>query len=704
MLVCFERKSSFVSLCVVASLWLVSSSGCVPDQENNELRSSGDTGIRASGDANTRADGSMVSRDGGTIPDGAVTLDLESNCNPFATSEQCLLPYPSFVFQSRDESTATGVTTDVTVEALPEPKESAPQFKTKFINASDGASPSAPILMHFGFDVSLENLPGPDEIASSVESDAPIALFDMTDGERVPYFAEMDRNRKDDYEGRYAFIIRPVEPLEMGHRHAVAITQDLKPADDSKMLESPPAFRALREGTPVTNPRVREMRGRYDDIFSFLGNNGYERDNLFLAWDFQVASRDFVLGPLLSMREKAIEFANNDEFDFEISKVKEAPDDNVAKIVEGTFEVPTFLTDDNTFAFDDEREPKRQSNNKSYPFTMVIPKAAEQGQPLPLTVFGHGLFGSGRGYLTGDGNTPDAVHKLAQQNESIVVATDWIGLSKQDQSIIVGELLNDINRIRLIGARLAQSIVNNIVLTKLAAGPLQQDDRVTVGDHALVDPDEIYYYGVSLGGIQGSSFVSVSPDVERAVLSVPGSMWASMLSRSVNWKQIKPVLDQQYPDPLLQQIGIMFIQTYFDHVDPANVSKLMLPEGPLDPLEDVPDNRTVLLQEAIGDSQVPNLTTRALARAMGVDLLTPAVDTPYGISTTQGPSSESALVQYSMPSKLEGKRPPKTNVPPEENNGVHSGILFLDHLQKQLRHFVDTGEIKQYCEGPCNPD
>ena len=689
---------SLVGRFVLVWVFILSVTGCVTDQQSP----TGSSNATSRADAGSPDAGSML-EDTSRRPDGAgaVTLDLASNCNPLATSEQCLLPYPSSFFQTPDETTSTGVSTEVPAGALPEIEGAAPQFDTGFINAIDGASPSAPILMHFGFDIALDNLPGPDSIAQSVEGDTPIALFDMTEGERVPFFAEMDRNRKDDYEGRYAFIIRPVEPLDMGHRYAVAITDELKPADDSKTLESPPAFRVLREGTPVTNESVRQLRSRYDEIFSFLQSNGYQRQDLFLAWDFRVASREDVLGPLLSMREEALAFAQNGEFDFTISKGREDPNEQVAKIVQGTFEVPSFLTDDNTFNFDDNREPQRRSENQSFPFTMVVPKIAERGDSLPLTVFGHGLFGSGRGYLAGGGNTAEEVQKLAQDNETVIVATDWIGLSQDDQDLIVEELISNINRIELIGARLTQSIVNNIVLTKLAGGPLQEDDRVTVGDHTLIDANRIYYYGVSLGGIQGASFVSVSPDVERAVLSVPGSMWASMLSRSVNWPQIKTAaIDPRYPDPLLQQIGIMFFQSYFDTVDPANVSKLMH----RDPLEDAPDERTVLLQEAIGDSQVPNLTTRALARAMDVDLLTPAVDTPYGLPTTETPTTESALVQYHVPSQTEGAMPPETNVPPEENNGVHSDILFLDHLQQQIAHFVDTGEIKQYCEGPCDPE
>ena len=58
----------------------------------------------------------------------------------------------------------------------------------------------------------------------------------------------------------------------------------------------------------------------------------------------------------------------------------------------------------------------------SYPFTMVIPaRAMRERRPLPLVMFGHGVFGTGRDYLTGD--IARVIHPLAEQAGAVVVAT-----------------------------------------------------------------------------------------------------------------------------------------------------------------------------------------------------------------------------------------------------------------------------------------
>jgi hypothetical protein len=123
-----------------------------------------------------------------------------------------------------------------------------------------------------------------------------------------------------------------------------------------------------------------------------------------------------------------------------------------------------------------------------------------------------------------------------------------------------------------------------------------------------------------------------------------------------------------------------------------------------DPLPDAPDGRLVILQEAIGDCQVPNMTTEMLARAIGVNLMTPSDTAVYGLPTITSPTTEPALGQVLMPDRLADYTPPEENIPPTEDNGVHSDMCFLPNVLDQVTHLLHTGEIIQYCNGPCDPD
>ncbi len=291
-------------------------------------------------------------------------------------------------------------------------------------------------------------------------------------------------------------------------------------------------------------------------------------------------------------------------------------------------------------------------------------------------------------------------HPLVQDAGVVLVATDWIGLSSGDLDLIITEVIQDLNRISIVTDRLQQSLINNLVMTETSINGITQDPTVWDDDHLLIDESKIYYYGVSLGGIQGSSFLSISNRITRGVAAVPGSVWLNMIPRSTNWPAIKLYMDIFYPDPLLQQIGVAIFQTRFDLSDPINLTRLMF----RDPPPQAPATRQILLQESIGDCQVPNLTTEMLARAIGVPLVTPSIYDVYGLETVNSPTLESALVQYHMVEQEQANPPPAENIPPSVDNGVHSDICFMDHVFDQVFHFIENGEIIQYCTGYCDPE
>ncbi len=417
-----------------------------------------------------------------------------------------------------------------------------------------------------------------------------------------------------------------------------------------------------------------------------------------MAWDFTVASASHLLGPVLAMREEALAEARDRGVKYRITRVVDDPNEFLARLVEGDFEVPTYLNGRSEIEYDQAHRPIRRQANQSFPFTMVIPrKARTQAGPLPLVIFGHGIFGVGREYLLS--SRAREIQSMAEGLGMVAMATDWIGLSGGDQMLIINEVLKDVNRISLVTDRLQQSLINNLTMTELALGALSLDPAVKVAGKPLLDPSRVYYYGVSLGGIQGSSFLSISNRITRGVLAVPGSVWLNLIPRSIVWKPIKLVLDLRYPDPLLQQMGIALIQTRFDLSDPVNLTRLMFREPP----PGSPTERAVLLQEAIVDCQVPNLTTEMLARALRIGQIGPAVEDVFGLERVGSPARGSALVQYDLLTRST-YRPPEQNTLPEKDNGVHTDVCFQPQVLEQVGHFLETGEIIQYCEGSCNPN
>lgn len=629
-----------------------------------------------------------------------ITLDLIEGCNPFATSDECALPLPSSFYEIEDTNSPTGVRGNFP-EDLVSNSSGTTHFDISYANLADGCSPATPILLHFAADIDPEYLITIENIEDSISDESPVALFNLETGKRVMFMSEMDMNRLNEslYPKHFAMIIRPMEPMEMGDRHVVVINNGIKDVEGN-IIESPAAFAALRDAIYTTNEIIEDKREHYEEIFTFLEENGYQRSNIMLAWDFMVASDDWLLGSVISMRNKALEAYKTEDLSYTIESISENPDSNLRMQVQGTFEVPNFLIPDdgenenhNTFDYDENHHPRRQAENQTFPFTMLIPKSAvDSEEPLPLLIFGHGIFGSAKQYLSWS-----VLHKLANDNKLVILGTDWIGLSYSDADLLKTEILSNVNRIALITDRLQQSLVNNVVLTEFGVGKLGEDESLQVATNALIDKNRVYYYGVSLGGIMGSSFVSISNRIDRAVFAVPGSVWSNMLPRSSVWNEFKDLFDLLYMNPLTQQMMIMFIQDRFDNSDPINLSELMFDS----PLEDAPQNRQILIQESMEDCLVPNMSTETLARALGVKLMTPNQSEPFGIQTTDAPSEESVMVQYYLANQIANYVPPKENVPPEKDNRTHDKVATLPDVISQIKYFLDNGEIKWFCDDVC---
>ena len=111
--------------------------------------------------------------------------------------------------------------------------------------------------------------------------------------------------------------------------------------------------------------------------------------------------------------------------------------------------------------------------------------------------------------------------------------------------------------------------------------------------------------------------------------------------------------------------------------------------------------RNIIWQEAIGDEQVANMTTRMLARAAGASHLEPVVEAVDGIPVMEGPVDLPGYVQLD----------PEVTMPDEENrpatpSGAHSNPRTWPGVRRQVREFLDwesPGNLLHFCgDAPCS--
>src|SRR5690606_12109330 len=150
-------------------------------------------------------------------------------------------------------------------------------------------------------------------------------------------------------------------------------------AADGAALPRPRGFSALLDGDDLGHPGLAAMLPRFADVTSALATAGFAVDDLLLAWDFTVASGDFLRRDATAARDRALEALAAAPITFDVS-ADEPIDDGAAfphRYV-GTFDAPLFLTRDGaygpptTLARDDAGLPAVQGTYR-VPFHALVP-------------------------------------------------------------------------------------------------------------------------------------------------------------------------------------------------------------------------------------------------------------------------------------------------------------------------------------------
>ena len=158
-----------------------------------------------------------------------------------------------------------------------------------------------------------------------------------------------------------------------------------------------------------------------------------------------------------------------------------------------------------------------------------------------------------------------------------------------------------------------------------------------------LDPARISYFGQSFGGIYGTKFLAVEPNVRAGVPNVPGGsvieiarlsqrfrplVWLALVGRTPPLANLPGLFqfNENIPlrnlPPLIDTVpGAAEIQRLVEWTEWASQSGNPVAYAPhliLEPLAGVPA-KSVILQFARGDKTVPNPTTSAIIRAGGLE-------------------------------------------------------------------------------------
>jgi len=502
--------------------------------------------------------------------------------------------------------------------------------------------------------------------AGSAPGEGSVRMVDLTDGRWLYCMAELDAHPE---ATEPVLIVRPLEALIDGHEVGVVVT--------TEVADRPDPFAAMMAGDPPAD--LEAYQPAHDELIAGLDALGMPADEVGLAWSFPVDRGEEPLVSALAQHQVS------GSYTLLVDDEPSTPD--TFKNGVGTFEVTEFLIDDVALELDGSGGVTPQGTTDAYLYVHVPASVADApAGSVPVMVFGHGIFASPDLYLA-ERDDPSGVLSLADELGVIVVGTNWRGLTTSD---LVGAtaVASDFGRFHELTDRLVQAQVNVRTLAEAVrqGAIIDHADLVGASGQVLADPDQVVYYGISLGGIAGSVMWANDPPIDAVAFHVGGAMWSTMLERSSNFPLFEAALVRTVPEPADRQFLYSFSQLFWD---------------PVDPITWVPElaERDLLLSIAVHDEQVPNMTSEALARSIELPLLQPAVSVPSGLTEAQAPLQR-AFVQ------LDPGMPP----PPDENRpapvtDAHTTPRLWEGHEEQVVHYLNAGVVEHFCgDTPCTSD
>jgi hypothetical protein len=576
----------------------------------------------------------------------------------------CLQPFPNNFFTRTDAGTATALRVDFRRASMPRNVLGIAIDPTEW-NRSDGFSPGSALITRvpgLDSDAALAKTGAVpiDDLDRYADASQPVVVLDTATGKRWPIWTEVDANPSDATQRN--LIIRPAKNFTEGHRYIVALRR-MRTADGTVIAPST-AFKDYRDKLATADPSIEARRAHFEDLFASLAKAGVGRADLFLTWDFTVASRPSLSSRMLTMRDDAFgQLGDANLADgkvtgsspaFTVDSVVNDPDGADAPVlrrIKGRVTVPCYLNALGcpsgarlNYASGTDSPRQLSGNTFQAKFQCEVPRAAAAGVALRPTLYGHGLLG-------------DRAEVSQSQNETMAntygylyCSTDWIGMACTDMpSLDTGYLGNLVTQI-LAGAapytpdcdvpqvvtdfldvsnfpslpdRAQQGMLNFLYLGRALVSPkgLGTNAAFQLNGKSLIDTTKLYYDGNSQGGIMGGALMAISPDAERGVLGVPGMNYSLLLRRSADFSTYATILYNAYPDELERPLLLQIMQMLWDRSEADGYAQHIT----TDPLPNTPKHE-ILMQAGLGDHQVSQYAAEVEARTIGASARTPWAD------------------------------------------------------------------------------
>ena len=607
------------------------------------------------------------------------------NTNPI----HCMLPFPSDAFLINDQSTITGKRIHYSSNTIPGSGTVNP-IEIPILNQMDGASPNTQIMTAFTIEPDISELAGQYSISKSLESGHSTVIKNKLTGEVIAHWVELDVRSEADQPT--ILHIRTIKALEHNTPYIVIISGLTD--ESGELVPTPEGFAALRDQVITSSIDIENRRSEFQNLFSWIDvNTDISISQLQTAWTFHTSSTESMIGPLISMRNDALERTGEGISCTVESNELITEDDNASHwLISGTFTAPQY-----TESFFPPALIRRTSaedrtpvfvENREIPFWLVIPYSAITIQePADLIIWGHGFLGNG--------NT-NALSGWANENNAAMLGTSFYGWADDDFASIEYAVLN-MHYFQHQAERLEQAMINQVVMIKTFMGICSDLPDFYNGEDGwkMINTTSPTYTGYSNGALRGPSIIGLSPDLNRGVLWSGGSSFSHIIERCTQFDKFYFIFASEYgyDNQLDRAVAMSIMQSLWDSTETDTFLSLRK-EGYNDEIQ--PFELMTLF--SISDLQISNISSARMMRTGDIALLNSSTITPYGVTIADEGHSGSIGVFFDG-GYLQA---PVGNEYGQEPHPAHDAIGILPIAREMAFNYLSEGKIVDTCNGYCD--
>lgn len=539
----------------------------------------------------------------------------------------------------------------------------------------DGFGLNAALFARFSGPLDPANLPTP---AQSITETASVYVVDVdadspTRGERSPVVVTF-RAEGTQTIGPNRLVVRPYPgfPLSDATTYALVITNrvgDVTADDDWS------ALRAKSGG----NAAIAAARTVYAPLFAWLDEPGSdERDDVVSAAVFTTQHATDIMP---AIRKAVYGAAAPVATDVTMTSMVV----NVYQMWRGNYEAPNLQTGEPAYISSGGEMVKDAAGNiivqrmEPLRFALSVPTGNVPPNGFPICIYQHGTTGDWVTFYE-EGNA----ERMAQEGIA-VISTDQVLHGPRGNGVDPSIAFFNFNNPVAARDNPLQGAADAWSQLRLAMGLQIVDGARTI----RFDPNRVFFYGHSQGGLTGPGFVAFEPALKGAVMSGTGGVfYLNVLDKiePVNFPDLIATLardepmDEDNPTLALAQMAV-------ERNDPVNYAPFMVRKPqPLPDGSGTVAPRNVLQTEGFTDHYSPNRGIEAFATALGADIaMNPDVAPIEGITLRgRGPvalplvdnyaTATAALVQFKQAGSSDG-------------HFVHTDVGLA---RQQIRKFLST--------------